>query len=108
MNQEASIVFVTAPSRRVGSEIARKLVEKKLVACVNILGPIQSIYTWQGEIQEDEEVLLVIKTWDHLFESHLIPAIKEMHPYEVPEILGIPVMKGLPEYLAWMSEVTQE
>lgn len=106
MTAQPIVVLITAPSKDVGRTIAAALVEQKLAACVNILGPIQSIYTWEGRVQEEEEFLLVAKTWDELFEPRLIPAVRAVHPYEVPEIIALPILAGLPEYLDWMREVS--
>jgi periplasmic divalent cation tolerance protein len=108
MDPQAIVVFITAPSQEIGQQIARHLVENKLAACVNIIPSLLSIYSWDKQIQEDREVLLIVKSWMHLFEDQLIPAVKSIHPYQVPEILALPVQAGLPAYLTWMSEVTNE
>ena len=102
MNNQPIIVFITAPSKVIGKEIASALVEGKLAACVNILGPINSIYAWEGKICDDEEVLLMVKSRSGLFESQLIPAVKAIHPYEIPEIIALPVAMGLRSYLDWV------
>ncbi len=98
------VVLVTAPSREVARQIADTLLEKKLVACVNIVAPIESLYTWRGERCTDEEVLLLIKTRANLFTEQLVPAIKAIHPYEVPEIIALPIVAGSGDYLAWIDE----
>ncbi len=108
MNRTPIIVMVTAPSRDTGQQIAAALLEQNLAACINILSPILSMYTWKGETVTDEEALLVIKSWSDLFENNLIPAIQAIHPNEVPEILALPVWKGVQSYLDWMEEVTQK
>ena len=102
MDDQPIIVFITAPSKEIGKKIASALVEGKLAACVNMLGPIDSIYTWEGKICDEEEVLLIVKTRSSLFESQLIPAVKAVHPYEIPEIIALPVVMGLPSYLDWV------
>ena len=107
MDDQPIIVFITAPSKEIGKEIASALVEGKLAACVNILGPINSIYTWEGKICDDEEVLLIAKSRLGLFESHLIPAVKAIHPYEIPEIIALPVTMGLHSYLDWVLGETR-
>ena len=107
MEPKAIVVLVTVPSQETGQEIARALVKQKLAACVNLLTPIQSIYTWEGKVQEEEEALLIIKSRAELFEEKLMPAIRAMHPYEVPEIIALPVLAGLPDYLNWVDESTQ-
>jgi len=80
------------------------LIKQRLVACVQML-PIDSVYLWKGEICEDGEVMLFIKSKTELF-SEISAAIQENHPYEVPEIVQIPITDGLPEYLQWIGECT--
>lgn len=100
------VVLITAPSREVGRQIADALLDKKLVACVNIIAPIESRYLWKGERCMDEEVLLLAKTRADLFAAQLVPTIKALHPYEVPEIIALPILMGAPDYLAWIDEST--
>ncbi len=88
------------------AKIARALVEQKLAACVNILPNIRSIYRWKGEICDDSEHLMFIKTTADLFHQLQI-AVKELHPYEVPEIIALKIDQGLPEYLQWIDESTR-
>jgi periplasmic divalent cation tolerance protein len=108
MENKYIVVFITAPSEQVGKDIAHALLEKKLAACVNIVAPINSLYIWQGETNDDEEVLLIVKTRAGLFEQKLIPAVKEVHPYDVPEIIALPVLLGDQDYLDWIeAETTQ-
>ena len=106
MNSQAIVVLITVPSKQVGEEIAHVLVEQKLAACVNILSGISSIYLWRGAINRDEEVLLIVKSRADLFEERLLPAVQAIHPYEVPEIIALPVVMGYPGYLDWIQEVT--
>ncbi len=106
MEIQNMVVLISAPSKEVGKQIAASLVEKKLAACVNILPSVNSIYTWEGQIHDEEEVLLLVKTRADLFEDRLIPAVKAIHPYEVPEIIALPVAAGLKKYLDWMEEAT--
>jgi len=101
------VVFITAPSRETAEQISDMLVQKKLAACVNIVSPINSIYTWQGDTCNDEEVLLVVKTKMSLFDEKLVPAVLEMHPYDEPEIIGLPIVAGSKGYLNWIDDVTQ-
>jgi periplasmic divalent cation tolerance protein len=107
MDNQPIIVFITAPSKETGKQIATTLVQQKLAACVNILGPISSIYSWEGKICDDEEVLLIAKSRSGLFESHLIPAIRAIHPYQIPEIIALPVALGLHSYLDWVLNETE-
>ncbi|HEY1464009.1 MAG TPA: divalent-cation tolerance protein CutA [Terriglobales bacterium] len=97
------IVLTTAGSQSEARRIAEILVERKLAACVNIVSRVQSIYRWEGKIQEAEEWLLIIKSMKDSFEK-LRDAIKELHPYELPECLSLPVEEGSEEYLNWVKE----
>jgi periplasmic divalent cation tolerance protein len=104
---EPIIVLITAPSNDVGKQIAKTLLEQKLAACVNIISPIDSIYTWEGKICNDEEVLLVVKSRAELFENQLVPAVQAIHPYQVPEIIALPIKMGAKSYLDWIEDVTK-
>jgi periplasmic divalent cation tolerance protein len=107
MDKQFIIVLVTVPNQKSGELIANTLLEKKLVACVNVVTPVVSFFFWQGEVdQEDEVLLLILKSRADLFESKLIPAVESIHPYEVPEIIALPIMMGSANYLNWIDEVT--
>ncbi|MGB6064296.1 MAG: divalent-cation tolerance protein CutA [Desulfomonilaceae bacterium] len=97
------LVTIDDPSK--AANIARVLVEKKLAACVNIIPEIQSIYSWKGQICDETERLMIIKTRHNLFHE-LQMAVKELHPYEVPEIIAVNIEHGLPEYLQWIDDST--
>lgn len=97
------LVFCTCPDRETGLTIASALVEKRLAACANLVPGLTSVYHWQGEIQQDEEVLLLIKTPAGRFEA-LREAVLELHPYELPEIIAVPISEGLPAYLNWIDQ----
>jgi periplasmic divalent cation tolerance protein len=99
------VVMVSAPDVERASSLARDLVEKRLAACVNLVQGIRSFYRWEGEICQDQEVLLWIKTRKELLGS-LVQAIRSVHPYELPEILALDVAGGLPEYMAWVQDET--
>ena len=99
-------VITTVDSSEKAHEIARTLVERRLVACAQVIGPIQSYYWWQGEIEQAEEWLLQLKTRADLY-VHLERALRERHPYTVPEILAFPVSEGNPAYLEWLAQETQ-
>jgi periplasmic divalent cation tolerance protein len=99
------VCLVTIDDREKAAQIARVLVEKKLVACVNIIPEIRSIYSWQGEICDETERLLVMKTRSDLF-PELETTVKALHPYEVPEIIALDIREGLPDYLRWIDETT--
>ena len=106
MNVEYIIVLITCPNQEVSQEVASALLDQKLAACVNTMTPVTSLYTWKGRINRDEEFLLIVKSRADLFESKLIPAVKAVHPYEVPEIIALPVIMGSEDYLGWIKEVT--
>ncbi|KAI1884500.1 hypothetical protein AGOR_G00227020 [Albula goreensis] len=102
-----SAAFITCPNEQVAKDLARGMVQKKLAACVNIVPKILSVYEWQGKIEEDNEVLLMIKT-----RSTKVPALAEYvrsnHPYEVAEVISLPIDQGNPPYLKWLGEVVPE
>jgi periplasmic divalent cation tolerance protein len=101
------VVLITVPSLEVGERIAASLLEKKLAACVNILPGVTSIYTWKGAVQKDQEQMLLVKTRAELFQERLVPAVEALHPYEVPEIIALPLVLGSPDYLDWIAAETQ-
>src|SRR5512143_3585547 len=96
------VVLVTAPSAPVAAEIARALVAERLAACGNVVPGLRSIYRWQGKVRDDAEALLLLKTsrarWPALRDRVLA-----LHPYEVPEVLALPVEAGSARYLAWVG-----
>lgn len=104
MSDQLLVVLITAPSMHVAEQLGRALVENKLAACVNILPGMRSIYVWKGAIQTDEEVLLLVKTSAALFSDGLVPAVKALHPYELPEIIALPIQMGAPDYLEWVQQ----
>jgi periplasmic divalent cation tolerance protein len=101
-----SMVMVTVGNAEESLAIAKTLVEEKRVACVNIVPRIRSIYRWKGEVCDEEEQLLIMKTRSDLFPG-LQNRIAELHSYDVPEIISFPVADGLPEYLNWVIESTR-
>ena len=100
------VVFITAPDEDESAKIARALVEARLAGCVNIIKDIRSIYSWQGKIEDEKEVLMVAKTQKPLFDS-LMKRVKELHSYTVPEIIALPIIQGSEDYLKWLKEVTE-
>jgi periplasmic divalent cation tolerance protein len=98
-------VFTTTDSKDKAGNIARKVVEKKLAACVQITGPIISVYRWQEKINEDEEWLIIFKSRLELYDR-LEREIKALHDYDVPEILAISVVNGNRDYLDWLEKET--
>jgi len=103
--QEICVIYSTVPPSR-SEDISKRLLEKGLVACVNIT-PVRSLYRWKGEACDDEEHLLIMKTRRSLADK-VIRTLKAMHPYEVPEIIALPVIAGHLPYLAWVHGETQE
>lgn len=106
MDFEYIVVLVTAPSAEVGKQIADRLLDQRLAACVNILPAVRSLYTWKGAVQDDAEVLLVVKSRSKLFQEGILPAVKAVHPYENPEIIALPILDGSTEYLDWIVAET--
>jgi periplasmic divalent cation tolerance protein len=100
-----SVVLVTVPDAEVGRRLARALLEERLVACANLVPGVTSLYRWEGEVQEDDEVLLVMKTRSGLV-PRLSARIPELHPYELPEVLALGVTDGLPAYCRWVLDET--
>ncbi|HUA26407.1 MAG TPA: divalent-cation tolerance protein CutA [Steroidobacteraceae bacterium] len=96
------VVLTTCPDDAVAARIARELVESGLAACVNRIGAVHSTYRWQGATHDEPEVLLVIKTLSVRY-SELEMRLKSLHPYDVPEIIALPVAGGSAEYLAWLG-----
>jgi len=96
------VVFITTPQDK-AEKLSRKLVEEKLAACVNIVKEVDSIYWWEGKIEKDSESLLIMKTELGLL-GKLVKRVKELHPYDVPEIIALPIIGGNPDYLKWISD----
>lgn len=99
------VVFMTAPKEEEAVKIARALVEARLAGCVNILKNIRSVYRWEGNIEDEKEILMIAKTKKKLFKS-LEKKIKELHSYSVPEVIAVPVSAGSADYLKWLTDVT--
>jgi periplasmic divalent cation tolerance protein len=99
------IIYMTAPNDAEARTIARVLVEERLAACVNILSGMRSVYRWEGEIQEDDEVVLIAKTRRDLVPA-LTDRIKDIHSYDCPCVVAIPIDGGNPEFLDWIDAQT--
>ena len=99
----ALVVLVTCPDRAVAKRLAEALVRRRLAACVNIVPGIQSVFRWKGKVEQASEILLLVKTTAKAFQR-LRRAILKLHPYDVPEIIALPVQAGHPAYLAWVSD----
>lgn len=107
MDPSFILVLITTPSAETSQQIAEALVSRKLAACVNILPGIRSLYTWKGAVQQDNEHLLIVKSRLRLFDA-LQAAVREIHPYEVPEIIALPVVAGAQSYLDWWQAETPD
>ena len=104
---DSLLVITNLPQRESAEKLAALLIERRLAACVNILAPCTSIYRWQGELQRDAEHPLLIKTTQGRY-AELEAVIRANHPYELPEIIAVPVVHGLPAYLAWVESETHD
>lgn len=100
---DKKIVLTTAGTREEALKIGRALVEKRLAACVNVVGPIESVYRWKGAVETAQEWLLVVKTTASAFDQ-VREAIRELHSYELPECVSLPIEGGSEEYLGWIGE----
>jgi periplasmic divalent cation tolerance protein len=101
-----SFIYMTAPNMDEATRIGRALVEERLVACVNLLDRMTSIYWWQGKIDESAEVAIIAKTREDLVEP-LIARVKELHSYECPCVIALPITAGNADYLAWIQNETR-
>ena len=104
MKNQYIVIFVTAKDKAEARKITQGLLKEKLVACVNIVGGIESHFRWQGKIDKANEVLLVIKTKQKSFEE-IVSKVKLFHSYENPEIIALPIIAGSWAYLKWIDEV---
>ena len=105
--QQALLVLTNLPDERAGKALAHHLVEQQLAACVNCLPRVQSIFRWQGAIEPADEVTLLIKTTQTRY-AELEAAIKAAHPYQVPEIIAMPIVAGWQPYLDWIEHETKK
>jgi len=100
------LVLTNLPDREAATNLARALIERRAAACVNVLAACTSVYRWQDKIEEANEVPVLVKTTDAAYPA-LEQAIRELHPYELPEIVAVPLTRGLPAYLDWVIAETQ-
>ncbi len=99
------VIFVTASGEEEGVKIASALVSEEIVACANMISGVRSIFKWKGKIEDEREVMLVIKT-QAARTPEVIARVKTLHSYDVPEIIVLPILDGNPSYLQWIEEVT--
>jgi periplasmic divalent cation tolerance protein len=102
MTSDVCVALITAPAT-VAASLARTLVAERFAACVNLLPGVTSVYRWEGELQEDVETLLIVKTTRARFDA-LCEKVLELHPYDVLECIAVPVTVGLPAYLNWVNQ----
>ena len=102
---DALVVLITVASREEAERIARRLVEDRLAACVNIVPQVRSFFIWQGKFSQEDEVLLMVKSRRARFQE-LATAVRQLHSYSVPEIIALPVLVGSSDYLRWVAEST--
>ena len=100
-----AVALSTVPDAATGERIARALVEERLIACANILPGVTSVYRWEGEVRAEPELMLVMKTRRGLL-PRLAERVAELHPYEVPEVVGLPLAGGLAPYCQWVADET--
>eukprot|EP00096_Caligus_rogercresseyi_P009688 TRINITY_DN3335_c0_g1_i1.p1 TRINITY_DN3335_c0_g1~~TRINITY_DN3335_c0_g1_i1.p1 ORF type:complete len:133 (+),score=5.75 TRINITY_DN3335_c0_g1_i1:37-435(+) len=105
--QDTRAVFVTAPSTEVAQTLAQGLVSSRLAACVNIIPGLTSVYEWEGKVQSDSESLLMIKTSDSKL-SKLSEWVVQNHPYDVPEVIALPIQGGSESYINWIKETLKK
>ena len=98
-------VLTTLPTQAQAQHIAEAIVRQRLAACAQILGPITSTYWWKGQVEKTEEWLCLLKTRQEHY-TQLEAALRQLHPYEVPEIIALPILAGFPPYLTWLQEET--
>lgn len=99
------LMFTNLPDRDAALRLARALVTRRLAACVNVLGAATSIYRWKGAVEDAQEVPVLIKTRGALY-PQVEAAIRELHTYDLPEIIAVPIERGLPDYLEWVMAAT--
>ncbi|HEX9432611.1 MAG TPA: divalent-cation tolerance protein CutA [Burkholderiales bacterium] len=100
------LVLTNLPDRAAAEKLADAIVAKNLAACVNILAPCRSVYRWKGAVQHDEEHPMLIKTTTERYAA-LESEMRAQHPYELPEIIAVPIERGLPAYLDWVAAETK-
>ena len=102
----AIVIYSTCPDIESAERISRHIVEQRMAACVNLIPGITSIYTWDGNIQRDQEVLLVMKSTKDRFDD-IQNLISDEHPYDLPELIAVPITESSPDYLEWIKQCTK-
>lgn len=104
---EFIVIYCTVPNKKEGHEIAKILIKQKLVACVNIIDKVESVFSWDGAIMEEKEALLIMKTKRELF-TQINHSIQKLHSYNVPEVIAMPIIEADETYLKWINHETRE
>ncbi len=104
---DAVFVYVTVGDRKAALAIGRALVEARLAACANVIDGMESIYRWQGAVEQAQEAVLILKTRSTLLET-LTEKVRELHDYDCPCVVALPILGGNPEYLDWIAEQTSK
>ena len=107
MKDEYLLVMCTFPDAEEARQIGTQLVEMQAAACVNLIPQVESIYRWDGKVKNNAEVLALFKTTANNF-PELQARIDQLHPYDVPEVIAVPIERGAPAFLSWISEVTRD
>lgn len=102
----ALLVLTSLPDRDAAERLAKRLIESRTAACVNVLAPCRSVYRWKDGVQIDDEHPVLVKTTEERYEA-LEAEIRQLHPYELPEIIAVPIERGLPAYLKWIDDETR-
>ena len=100
------VILVTAPDREGARELSRRLVEERLVACVNLMAGIHSTYRWEGEVEESDEVLMILKARREDV-GIVTKRVQELHPYDLPEVIALDIIAGSSEYMSWIRSGTE-
>lgn len=107
MKKVALVVLTTVPNKKTAEVLSRLVLENKLAACVNVFPLIESLFWWKGKVVKEKEILLFIKTTSVHF-SRLEKLIKDNHPYQIPEMIGLPIVEGFKPYLDWIWQAGQK
>ncbi len=105
MDSQALVVYCSCPDQAIAERIAEAVVNERLAACVNLISGLTSIYRWEGQLQRDAELLLIIKTRSAVY-SQLEARLRQLHPYQLPEIIALPIHTGSADYLNWIAANT--
>lgn len=103
---EYIVIYCTVPSKKEGKEIAKLLIQQNLAACVNIIDKVESVFSWDGQIMEEKEAMLIIKSKQDLF-NKINHTIQKMHSYNIPEVIAIPILQADATYLKWIDHETE-